>query len=945
MSENEKKRWQETLEIVERAVTAKSFSEDFDFLQEQYGDDPGMLAAARVGMIAEFFVETVGLDTLLLPPDEAPDALAQARQRLSELDFETPRVDLDEDELPYYEAFADFGALIFDQMGRAMEAMFNRYIAEEYDPAADPNELIAEALEMADDDLDEARDQISRAGAVALHGQPLWWRWEDEAYGPAARWLRITATLVDDYTFGGEDPLGPPEEAREDLRALIERVESRELTEAGEAKEPESTPVDDLIDELIEGGEAPITEDQIALCQEHREEAISALIHLAIDEELQMEGAPGEGYAPIRAVQLLGELEAAEAVPTLIDLVADSDALDVIYSVASLTLEELGPIARDDLLTFLRYSQDVDTKTALAGMLHNIADQDDEEAYQLLLEVWEESTWDDGKCLLGYPMLYFGDEEAAELIRQTLSAEDLAPIDHNELVAALQDAGMDTPPAKELDKTDIARQAIEDLGDPEEFLNFAQAFPEMQDEPEELAEEFVDSSLSALTRSASIFLTLLPPEELRERICELLDLIEAITFDDPPPGYPDDALAAYTYLAESAGAEFCNFGVGMLLPFKVYLDQEYDVAQSPDDLIETAREVLPDIQEARSHFAQAGALVLTGEPVWDLWPFETPEPLSSWMMGFFTARDRLETLDQIPFDPSADPIDRSLLWQKQKEGIPPEVKEILDFLFEQSRDWIPPADRPNFQRHRSDLIPELIRIIQSPTYAYDSAPGGGWAPILAVRVLGDLGARQAADTLVWAMVLSNPNTYIHDATIFSLAAMGSPALPAIKRYYRYGQSVTKKATLAEVLGLAGEDDPEVFHLLKEVWEAANWTQNRRAVAMAFGDLGDRRAEPLLREAARDPRADALDRDYVWLALLELGVQASKPPQTLSNRLRTPAPSNPRVLYDELDIPQRVRYTAWGEAICPDCGDLMVKDESGRFIHLGRRSTRKRGRRH
>jgi hypothetical protein len=195
------------------------------------------------------------------------------------------------------------------------------------------------------------------------------------------------------------------------------------------------------------------------------------------------------------------------------------------------------------------------------------------------------------------------------------------------------------------------------------------------------------------------------------------------------------------------------------------------------------------------------------------------------------------------------------------------------------------------------------------------------------------------------MVLSNPNTYIHDATIFSLAAMGSSALPAIKRYYRYGQSVTKKATLAEVLGLAGEDDPEVFHLLKEVWEAANWTQNRRAVAMAFGDLGDRRAEPLLREAARDPRADALDRDYVWLALLELGVQASKPPQTLSNRLRTPAPSNPRVLYDELDIPQRVRYTAWGEAICPDCGDLMVKDESGRFIHLGRRSTRKRGRRH
>lgn len=944
MSETKQERWEETLGIVERAITAKSFSADLEYLREQYGDHPGVVAAARVGMIAEFFVEMIGLDTLLLPREETAAALAETRQRLIELDFESPRADLDEDELPYYEAFADFAAPIFGKMSRAMEAMLTLYVAGDYDPADNPNDLVAEALEMADEDLEAARYQISQAGATALHGQPFWWRWEDEAYGPAAPWLRVTATLVEDYTMGGKDPMGSPEQAKEDLEAIIERIENEEPTEEEtEETEPVAAPIDDLINELIERGEAPITEEQIALCQEHREEAIPALIHLASDEDLQLEGAPGDGYAPIRAVELLRELKAAEAVPTLIDLVADGDTFEIIYNVASVTLEKLGPIARDDVLTFLRYSHDVETKTALAGMLDTIAQADDEAAYRLLLQVWEDSAWEYGKCMLAYPMLHFGEEEAIEMIRQALAEEDLTPVDHNELVFALEDAGMDAPPTKDTKGISPTDQTIRALGDPEDFLDFAESLPDLRDQPEELAEKYVDTARSALMRTVSVVLMILTADELRDRVVELVDLIEDITFNDPPPGYPDYALASYAHVVEFAEAEVCSFGIGLLLPFQVYLDQEYDAGQSPNDLIEAARQALPDTQQARTYFAEAGALVLAGKPIWDLWPLETPDPLGSWMFGFFTGRDMLEGMGQIPFEPVDDPQDRSQAWQTVEDELPSEVEEILDFLFERSTDWIPPAERPDFERHRSDLIPKLVRIIRNPTYAYDNAPGGGWAPILATRILGELEARQAADTLVWAMVLSRPNTYIHDAAIFSLTALGTGALPAVKRYYRYGQDVAKKATLAEVLGLVGEDDRAVFPLLKEVWEAADWAQNRRAVALAFGDLGDLRAEPLLQEAVRDPRADRLDRDYVWLALMELGVNAPNPPQTLSQRLRTPAPTSPRVTHDELGRPQRLIYTAWGEAICPDCGDLMVENKRGRFVHLGIRGPRKHDR--
>jgi HEAT repeat protein len=925
------------MEIVEQAITAKSFWEDLEYLMDRYGDDPGLLAAARVGMIAEFFVEMIGIDAaLLMPPEQAPAALAQARQNLNDLDFESPRAELDEDKLPYYEAFADLAALVFGRMGMAMEAMFKSYVTEDYDPTGDPNALIAEALEMADQELAEAQDRISQAGAMALHGQPLWWRWEEEAHGPAAPWVRITSTLANDYTMGGKDPMGRPEQARERMQAIVARVESEEPAEEEEAEGEESiyTPVDDLIDQLIERGEAPITEEQIAVCQKNRAEAIEALIYLASDEDLQMEDAPGEGYAPIRAVQLLGELEAAEAVPTLIDLVADNDPSAIIYSTASIALEELGSIAREDVLTFLRYSQDVDAKTALAGMLDRIAEPEDEEAYRLLIDVWNESIWDYGKCLLGRALVHLGGEQATEMIRQALAAEDLDPVDHNELVAALEEAGMDAPEPRETEPLSPVHRVVQGLADPQALVDFAEARPEMKEqEPEALAYEYVERAERALLRDIAFYVTILPPETLRDRLQDFLELIETLTFDVPPETYPAWAQAAYTHLAESVGPEFRSFGIGLLLPFKTYFDQEYDPSQSPDDLIAAAREALPDKEQARRCFAEAGALALSGRPLWELWPLETQDPLSNWLIALSGMTSLLKDLDWPPIQASAQGSSQPR--RGRVDEMPPQVEEILEFLFDQSGDWIHPADRPDFVRYRSALIPHLIGIVRDPTYAHDNAPGGGWAPVLAIRILGDLGAKEAADMLVWTVSMTEPAAYVHEAAIFSLTAMGRAALPAIKRYYQYGQDVFIKATLAEVLGQVGEDDPQAFPLLREVWKAADWTQNRRAVALALGDLGDRRAEPLLQQAAQDPRADALDRDYVWLALMELGVKAPPPPQTLSNRLRTAAPPSPRLLYSERDQPRRVKYTAWGEAICPDCGDLMVEDESGHFVHLGR----------
>jgi hypothetical protein len=42
--------------------------------------------------------------------------------------------------------------------------------------------------------------------------------------------------------------------------------------------------------------------------------------------------------------------------------------------------------------------------------------------------------------------------------------------------------------------------------------------------------------------------------------------------------------------------------------------------------------------------------------------------------------------------------------------------------------------------------------------------------------------------------------------------------------------------------------------------------------------------------------------------------------------------SPRLIYDEFNIPQRLRYTPWGEPICPDCGQPLIQDEDGQWEH-------------
>ena len=962
--------WRNALDIVTDSIEADEFREELPLLREDFGDDPDGVGMAYAGMLATMFITSAGLFAALqLPPKEVPAALAEIRETLTNLDFEKQRERLKREERRYYDRFAHFAALLFASLGSGMEALFNCYVAGDYDPQANPDDLIAEALEVAKDDLERAHRLITQAGAIALHSRPLWWRWQTEAYGPAAPWLLTIANLVEEYT-GGKVPLGPVEEARATAERGIQRAREKvqDIMEEEEerAAEPEQplpvpSPVDDLIEELIEQGEERLTSEQLELCRAHREEAIPALIDLATDEYLQMEGAPGGGYAPIHAVELLGKLKAVEAVPALIDIVADVDPEATISNAAIRALMRIGPPALEPVLAFMRYSWDVETKTALAEVIEAIG-QEDERVYETLVSVWEEAAWEEGKCLLAYPLARIGGERAIPLLEEALEDPYLYDVlDYNEVAAALEELGVEVPPEpfglELFDASDVetlAQSILSDISDPGYLMTLVETAPEeWRSHPDDLAHAYTDIEWIGVTNLIAVQAITLPPEVSVPLIVALLREAEGLSFEASTRDYPRWLRKTYAHLAECAGPDFQLHLVGILLSLKHYLSNDYDIADDPDRLLVAARELSPEDEQLRQLFGRAGALILHGRTFWPRWPAETDHPLSGWLKGLMEFRRSLERVGQIPLRPSPEmePAELSamLMDALAEEEPPPCVTELLDLLIAQGQDFLSPSQRRRFARQRALVIPYLIRIVQDKRYWLEDGPGEGWAAVLAVRLLGELKATQAADTLVSTVADSRPEDVIHDAALFSLMTIGRPVLPAVQAYFRYGRDIETKTSLAEVLGRIGQRSPDSFTFLRQVWEAADWSQNRRMVALAFGDLRDRRAIPLLQAALKDRAADALDLSYAHWALGRLGAPAPPLPVEESSRLRTPAPYNPRLIYDEFGEPLRLKYNAWGEPLCPDCGQPLVQDESGEWVHPpeppARRATATGQRRH
>ena len=113
----------------------------------------------------------------------------------------------------------------------------------------------------------------------------------------------------------------------------------------------------------------------------------------------------------------------------------------------------------------------------------------------------------------------------------------------------------------------------------------------------------------------------------------------------------------------------------------------------------------------------------------------------------------------------------------------------------------------------SAAVPFLIEILQDEDLHASEDPGGGWAPIHAVGLLGELHATEAIEPMLEVLADSSLDDIINSKIVFALEAMGKPALePALAAYAANTDPDFRGALICVLAGLKIKDE-RIFNIL------------------------------------------------------------------------------------------------------------------------------------
>jgi hypothetical protein len=171
-------------------------------------------------------------------------------------------------------------------------------------------------------------------------------------------------------------------------------------------------------------------------------EVIPPLLDMMQDEELSLDTAPGEGWAPIHAVDLLAELRPELAVEPMVRLLLESDWDLIIHGQLQRAIQQLGGAALEPTLTAYAETADPDQRRALTHVLSGLKVHDDRIYDILAAELREDPE------LGAMHFAEYGDPRALPLLLAALDAYGGVPRDDLwgnhaliELRAAIEELG------------------------------------------------------------------------------------------------------------------------------------------------------------------------------------------------------------------------------------------------------------------------------------------------------------------------------------------------------------------------------------------------------------------------------------------------------------------------------------------------------------------------
>lgn len=458
--------WQSILETIEERTRPEVIARELEGMIDLAENDEELGIAALGGFSSEFMVISAGMAAMyVLPPEDPTDALRQLMERLAALDFETGINALEPEDRRLVQKYVAWVKPMFANLGRVMAAVFGAYARGEYDLADDPNALILQAESHIPMEPVAALQLLGRAGAMNLRGKAWWWRWREESKPPLKEWIFLADRMIRVIVEENGGPLdelavqrerwhqvteqailkaAEAEQALSDDDATDDLADELDLEDEDESADEE---LEELLDELFEG-EGELPRSVLTRLHARREDAIPELIEIARDRQNWADDSEGDGWASIHAVDVLGELRAPEAAPVLIDILAQTDAMDILHDRAGVALKAIGTPAGRAVLDTLRYTRNRDLKQSLAAVAGAVG-RDEPETFDTLARLYDELSWDELRLFVVWSLADLGDPRAIPLLERAWQDPKMPDIDVADVAEALRKFGVEpSPPRK-----------------------------------------------------------------------------------------------------------------------------------------------------------------------------------------------------------------------------------------------------------------------------------------------------------------------------------------------------------------------------------------------------------------------------------------------------------------------------------------------------------------
>jgi hypothetical protein len=168
---------------------------------------------------------------------------------------------------------------------------------------------------------------------------------------------------------------------------------------------------------------------------------VPALIEILADDALSLGTAPGKGFSPVHAVELLGDIKATEAIGPMLRVLTVTECGELVHDQISERLSEFGAPVLEPALAALAGEPDQDVRHAICGVLAKIGVRD-HRIFEALCAVLDENA-----CFGAFMLADYGDPCALPFIERVIENLDptLDPLvgssDLNELVEAYDSLG------------------------------------------------------------------------------------------------------------------------------------------------------------------------------------------------------------------------------------------------------------------------------------------------------------------------------------------------------------------------------------------------------------------------------------------------------------------------------------------------------------------------